>query len=237
MKKKIIIVGSEGLIGKALTAYLKTKYHLILIDKKRKSKHKSNYYSCNLKYKNQFNFLLKKIKSKNIIFAIINLLYPIKFNNFLQDNNKKFLKFINTHLLVYYNFNKTIYNLYQNYKKKIIVVNFSSIYGSKIPNFNIYRGTNIKSPIEYSIAKAGLSVMNNYFDNWSKFKKTKINFVCICPAGIEAKQSKRFKKNYLKFYKAKMLSASSLCQTLNKIFLFSSKYRGKNIFITKGAKI
>tara|TARA_B100000674_G_C37797304_1_gene894660 strand:- start:338 stop:1051 length:714 start_codon:yes stop_codon:yes gene_type:complete len=236
MKKKILIVGSEGLIGQALVSKLKEKYELILIDKK-KLTYKSNYHRCDLENGKKFSNLLKKIKKRNKIFSIINLLYPIKSNNFLQDNNQKFLKYVSKHLAVYYNFNKSIYDLFSSYKKKIIVVNFSSVYAIKVPNFNIYRGTKRKSPIEYSIAKAGLLIMSKYFDNWSKFKKTNINYICVSPAGIEGYVSEKFKRNYLRLYKAKMISASSLGNVLAKIFLFPKKYRGKNVLITKGAQI
>lgn len=235
MKKNILIVGSEGLVGKALTYKLQEKYNCICIDiKKRRSK---NYFFCDLLKKNQFKKILKLINKKNKIFAAINLLYPVKQKNFLQNDNQKFLKFINGHLLAYYNFNKQIYDLFSRTKQKLIVINFSSIYGAKIPNFKIYKGTNIKMPIEYSIAKSSLNIMSKYFDKWSSYKSKKIDYICISPAGIESNQSNKFKKNYFKNYGAEMINPTTLSKIVIKIFLNSEKFKGKNIFFTNKANI
>ncbi len=233
--KTILIVGSEGLIGQALNRKLEKRYNLICIDIKKKKK--ANYYFCDLKKNKNFKQILKKIAKKNEIFAAINTMYPIKHSNFLQNDNKRFLNFVNNHLISYYNFNNEIFKLFSNSKKKKNLINFSSIYGEKIPNFNIYRGTKIKMPIEYSIVKSGLIIMSKYFDKWSKFKNKKINFYCVNPAGVESDQTKRFKLNYKKIYKAKMISTSSIYICIKKILEGSYKTSQKNIFITGGAKI
>ena len=81
------------------------------------------------------------------------------------------------------------------------MINFSSIYGEKIPNFNIYKGTKIKMPIEYSIVKSSLIIMSKYFDKWSKFKNKKIEFYSVNPAGVESDQTKKLSqiiKNFIK---------------------------------------
>ena len=233
--KTIIIVGSEGLIGQALKKQLDQKYKVICIDIKKKKD--VNYYSCDLKKNNSFKKILKKIAKKNEIFAAINTIYPVKHSNFLQNNNKKFLNFINYHLISYYNFNNETFKLFSKSKKKKILINFSSIYGEKIPNFNIYKGTKIKMPIEYSIVKSSLIIMSKYFDKWSKFKNKKTRFYCVNPAGVESSQPKKFKSNYRKIYKAKMISTSSIFTCIKKILEGSYKTTKRNIFITGGAKI
>lgn len=235
INKAILIVGSEGLIGQALKKKLEERYKIISIDIKKKKK--MNYYFCDLKKNKNFKKILKKITKKSELFAAINTMYPIKHSNFLQNSNKKFLHFINNHLISYYNFNNEIFKLFSKSKKKKILINLSSIYGEKIPNFNIYKGTKIKMPIEYSIVKSSLIIMSKYFDKWSKFKNKKINFYSVNPAGVESNQTKKFKLNYKKIYKAKMISTSSICICINKILNGSYKKDKRNIFITGGAKI
>ena len=235
INKTILIVGSEGLIGQALKRKLEQRYNVICIDIKKKER--INYYFCDLKKIKNFKKILKKIAKKNELFAAINTMYPIKHSNFLQNSNKKFLNFINSHLISYYNFNSEFFKLFSKIKKKKILINFSSVYGEKIPNFNIYKGTKIKMPIEYSIVKSSLIIMSKYFDKWSKFKNKKIEFYSVNPAGVESDQTKKFKSNYKKIYKAKMISTSYICICIKKILTGSYKKNKRNIFITGGAKI
>ena len=125
-KKTILIVGSEGLIGQSLHKSLVERYNCIRIDIK--DKKEKNYYKCDLKKPINFRKILKKINKQDKIFAAINTMYPLKHSNFLQESNKKFLNFINSHLISYYNFNKEIYELFSNSKNKKILINLSSIY-------------------------------------------------------------------------------------------------------------
>ena len=109
INKTILIVGSEGLIGQALKRKLEQRYDVICIDIKKKER--INYYFCDLKKIKNFKKILKKIAKKNELFAAINTMYPIKHTNFLQNSNKKFLNFINSHLISYYNFNSEFFKL------------------------------------------------------------------------------------------------------------------------------
>ena len=177
MKKQfILIAGSKGLIGKSISKELEKNYNIIRVDKK--INHIDDFsYKCDFSNEKSVKLLLVKLKKKNInLFAAINALYPKKSLNFLQNNNKKFILYIKQHLIAYYNFNKVLYDYFSKNNQKKIIINFSSLYGSKIPNFKIYHGTKIKMPIEYSISKSSLIIMNKYFAEWSRYKKKKILF-------------------------------------------------------------
>lgn len=234
-KKTILIVGSEGLLGKFLISKFQDKYICIGVDIKKISK--KNYYCCDLVQPENFRKILKKIYKNNNISIAINLVYPFKSSNFLQENFFKFAKYTNAHLMAYYNFNKSLYDLFKNTKKKKTIINFSSIYGVKVPNFKIYNKTKIKMPIEYAISKSALIMMTKYFNEWSKYNNKKINFFSISAAGIENNESKKFKANYNKFYKKKMLSLNSVYLILNKLFTKKKRRSPINIIITGGAKI
>ncbi len=238
MKKKfILIVGSEGLLGKELVKKLKSKYEIIKIDVKKKVKSKL-YFNCDLRDEKKFISILKNLKRKKFDIKIaLNLMYPKKQSNFLQENNLKFERYVNDHLISYYNFNKNLYNFFSHSKKRKVVINFSSIYGTKIPNFKIYKGTNIKMPIEYSIVKSSLIMMSNYFAKWSNFKKKNIIFFTISPAGILSNQSLKFKRNYEKIYKAKMITLNSFSKKIIKILENLKDLNGRNIILRGGAKV
>ncbi len=236
MKKKILIIGSEGLIGSDLSDYLSDKYEIFKIDIKLKNS--KNSFRVNLNnpknVKELFNTFLKK---KIYFHSIINSIYPRRkssINNFLDYNVKNFEKDLKSHLIPFYSILLNSYDYYNKFKKDGQVISFGSIYGLKIPNFKIYENTKIKSPIMYSSSKAALSIMNKYFSKWSRYNKKKIRFTCINPAGVEDGQSKIFQKNYHSIYKAKMLKKRTLSKKILKIINFPKQYDGKDILVTNG---
>jgi NAD(P)-dependent dehydrogenase (short-subunit alcohol dehydrogenase family) len=233
-RKYIIIAGSDGLIGRSIIKILKKKYGIIKIDKNIKSS--LNAYKCDLSKSSEVKKIFKNLSKNKNIFAAINTIYPYKSaDHFLNNDLKKFRNYINSHIISYYNFNLFFYNYFSNIDYDTKIINISSIYGTKIPNFKIYNNTNIKSPIEYSLSKASLTMMTKYFANWSKFNNKKVYFNTISPAGIEDNQENQFIINYEKIYKAKMLKTTSLKYTLLEIL--NKKVNGKNYIITGGAKI
>lgn len=235
MKKKyVVVVGSDGLIGKSIIKILQKKYRIIKIDKNTKSS--LNTYKCDLSKSSEVKKIIKKLSKKRNIFAAINTIYPYKSSDhFLIHDIYKFKKYINSHIISYYNFNLFFYDYFSSLNFDTKIINISSIYGSKIPNFKIYDQTSIKSPIEYSLSKASLNMMSKYFAKWSKFNKKKVYFNTVSPAGIEGNQEKKFKSNYKKIYKAQMLKTNSLKNIINKLLL--KKINGKNFVISGGAKI
>ena len=72
--------------------------------------------------------------------------------------------------------------------------------------------------------------------NGQNIKKKKINFFCISPAGVLDKQSKKFQKNYLKYYQKKMISVNLLSIKVEKILDEKIKNNNSEILITGGAK-
>ena len=68
----------------------------------------------------------------------------------------------------------------------------SSIMGVKAPDFEVYRGTKMNSPIEYSAIKSGVISIVKYLAKYLKNENIKIN--CLSPGGIIGNQSKIFKK-------------------------------------------
>jgi NAD(P)-dependent dehydrogenase (short-subunit alcohol dehydrogenase family) len=105
------------------------------------------------------------------------------------------------------------------------LINIASIYGVIAPKFEIYKSTELTTPVEYSAIKSGIIHLNKYFSKYLKGKNIRVN--CISPGGIINNHTEVFKENYR-------------IHTLNKgmlIYLLSdmSKYiNGQNIIIDDG---
>jgi CMP-N-acetylneuraminic acid synthetase/NAD(P)-dependent dehydrogenase (short-subunit alcohol dehydrogenase family) len=74
------------------------------------------------------------------------------------------------------------------------VINISSIYSNVGNNFNLYKGTNMVSPIAYSISKAGMNSMSRYLA--SLYGQYNIRFNNIILGGIERGQPQVFIDRY-----------------------------------------
>ena len=64
-----------------------------------------------------------------------------------------------------------------------------------------------------------------------------IKYTCVHPAGIESNQSPRFKSNYRKIYKKKMLNPKIISLKIEKIIKNANKYNCKNVIITGGINL
>jgi NAD(P)-dependent dehydrogenase (short-subunit alcohol dehydrogenase family) len=114
------------------------------------------------------------------------------------------------------------------------IINFSSIYGSRVPRFEIYQGTTMQMPVVYSAVKAGIEHMSRYFAQ--KYKKNNIRVNCISPGGIFAEQDELFTKAYLQHSGSKgLLDPPDLIGGLVFLISDSSRYMtGQNIIIDDG---
>lgn len=234
MKKNILLFGSEGLIGKAILNCLDKKFEIFKVDKKFKKE--KLYYRCDIQKINELNNLFKFFQKKNIFFSsIINATYPRpkkKINCFIDVSIPNFQNSLVAHLVPFYSVLLKSYIYFQKKKKSGQVISFSSVYGVKVPNFNIYKNTNIKSPAYYSASKSSLIILSKYFAAWAKFKKLKINFTSISPAGVRNDQSDLFQSNYKKIYKRPMIEKEIVAEKLKKIISNPKKFNGKNVMIT-----
>ena len=74
------------------------------------------------------------------------------------------------------------------------IVNFSSIYGTQAPDFTIYDETDMTSPVEYSVLKAGVLNLTRYLASYLGADGIRIN--SISPGGVFDDQPDQFIKNY-----------------------------------------
>ena len=71
------------------------------------------------------------------------------------------------------------------------MISIGSIYSKSLPDWKMYKNTNIYNPAAYSSSKAALA----YLTKWlAKTANKKIRFNMVSPGGIEGGQNKKFKK-------------------------------------------
>ena len=239
-KKIILILGSEGRIGRPLVNFLLEKnYFVIAVDKKfkKKIKKKNHFYiECDLTKKNSLKKLFINIKKIGKLYAAVNCLYPktktwgTKFESL--DESK-----ITNHL--YLQIGLPILISKEICKHFLIngsgkLINISSIQGVSAPKFDHYENTKIVSPIEYSMAKSGIISLTKYLAKYYKGKNIIVN--CVSPGGIKSNQPISFQKKYNKVCNSKgLLDAKDIVNTI--IFLISEKSNyitGQNIIIDDG---
>jgi NAD(P)-dependent dehydrogenase (short-subunit alcohol dehydrogenase family) len=114
------------------------------------------------------------------------------------------------------------------------IVNMSSIYGIIAPRFDVYAGTSITMPVEYSAIKSAVVHLTRYFAQYYKGDGIRVN--CLSPGGILDGQPELFLQKYNSYCSSKgMLSPRDVADAL--VFLLSndSKYvTGQNIVIDDG---
>jgi NAD(P)-dependent dehydrogenase (short-subunit alcohol dehydrogenase family) len=114
------------------------------------------------------------------------------------------------------------------------IINISSIYGVIAPKFEIYKNTEMTSPIEYAAIKSGMLHLTKYMAKFFKGKNIRVN--AISPGGILDSQPRNFLSEYNQQCSTKgMLDSKDLNGVL--IFLVSdmSNYiNGQNIVVDDG---
>jgi len=169
--------------------------------------------------------------------ALVNSAYPRGKNfgkDFLDITYEDFCENINLNLGGYFLTSQILakYFLKQGFGN---IINISSVYGVVNPNFEMYEGFNKSSPIEYSLAKAGVIHMSRYM---AKSFQGKIRINTISPGGIlnEENQTKEWRDAYKKYCLTKgMIDRSDLSGTLIYLLSDMSKYvNGQNIIVDDG---
>ncbi len=114
------------------------------------------------------------------------------------------------------------------------IVNIGSVYGSMVPRFQIYDGTDMTMPVEYAAIKSAVIHLTRYFAQY--FKRDRIRVNCISPGGIFDDQSESFVARYRAFCMSSgMMDAADVGGAL--LFLLSdasSMITGQNIVIDDG---
>ena len=169
--------------------------------------------------------------------ALLNSPYPKTKNygrKFDDVEYKDFCENINLHLGGYF---LTIQKIAEVMKKQGFgnIINIASIYGFSAPRFELYDGTDMTVPVEYSCIKGGIINLTKYLASYLGKYNIRVN--AISPGGVWAQQPESFIKKYSEkvLLGKKMANTDDLTGVL--IFLLSdaSKYvTGQNIVVDGG---
>jgi len=84
------------------------------------------------------------------------------------------------------------------------IVNLPSTYSVVAPNQNLYTGTSLGCPAEYSASKGGIEALSNYLSSYWGSKGVRVNM--ITPHGVWNNHEKQFEENFARFSPLKRMS-------------------------------
>jgi len=250
--KVVIITGGAGLIGKSYVeacaqygarvflADIDDKKATKVVDSARKKTKNFNifYQRCSIVDKNDIKKLIDVVLKKyGRIDALVNNAYPKNknFGRIYEDvTYGDFTENLSLHVGGYFLMSHEVSRVMVEQKSGVIV-NAGSIYGSVAPRFEIYEGTKMTVPVEYSAIKGGLVNFTRYLASYLGKYNIRVN--CISPGGIFDNQNQKFVKRYSQkvLIGKRMAEVDDLTGVL--VFLLSdaSKYvTGQNIVVDGG---
>jgi len=206
--KKILIVGSQGLIGRSIVAKLVDSGANVIscdigsisipdgsgIDDGDESTVK--YMKLDITDENQVDALFQTYQDLD---GIINLAYPRNpayGDDFLDVTFANFTANVSSNLGGTFNLLKYASKSFLSNPRELSIVNFSSIYGVVAPKFEIYKDTDMTMPVEYASIKAGVQHMSKYSVKYIKDSRFRVN--CVCPGGVLSGQPENFREAYKK---------------------------------------
>lgn len=231
-----LIIGGNGLIGSSIAQSLEKKNIIVCDLKKKNSKRK--FFYLNINNEKSFKKLFVSLKREKIkVNCLINCSYPrpVKFDkNPLNISKKNFLNYFETHLWA---FNLATRAFSEYFKKNNIeghIINFSSIYGSSLPDFSIYDDFKTFTSFEYFFSKNNITLFTKYYAKY--LKKFKIRVNTISPGGVNFKLKRKLVNKYSsKTISKKMLNKDDLNGVVK--FLLSSDAKhitGQNFIVDDG---
>ena len=257
INKTAYVIGGLGLIGLEVSKALSDSgAKVVIIDiqkpnvatknllkQKRINFEKIVYKSDGKFFKKDFHRIIKKYSTPDIF---INCAYPKtknwKNNNFDKIILKELKENINLHLIFFCWFAKLIADQMKKKKKFGSIIQIGSIYGLFGQDMSLYKGTNLRENISYSIIKGG--IINFTRQMAAYYGKYKIRVNNICPGGVLNKKDKNFRsKKFLHRYKDKsplgtLAEASDIASAV--LFLSSDSSRhitGQTLVIDGGISI
>jgi len=217
---KIIITGSEGLIGKELTKYLAKKNKIVRLD-------------LVLGHDLGDEKFVKKWFKKNKGDALINC---FAFNDHVQKNRVKqtlynlplesFTNIMNVNLTYLF----SVCREFARNNKKGSIVNFSATTGLVSARPDLYNGSH--KNIAYSISKAGVVNLTKYL---ATHLAPNIRVNCVAPGGIEFKQNSEFIQKYSKLTPLKrMMKKNELNYAIEFLISDNSSYMTGSTLVIDG---
>jgi NAD(P)-dependent dehydrogenase (short-subunit alcohol dehydrogenase family) len=200
LNKVIIVTGGNGLIGKEIIKTLTFQGAICInLDINNETNELLTSINCDVtnfsSIDKSIDLILKKHKK---IDGLVNGAYPRTSDWGEKFENVKLDSWSNN---VEYQLNSCFYITQQVSKIMVSqnegsIVNFASIYGQVGPDFTVYDGTDMTSPVAYSAIKGGVISLTKYLASYLGKNNIRVN--CISPGGIFNYQNSIFVDNYNK---------------------------------------
>lgn len=155
-------------------------------------------------------------------------------SHFFDVSLESFNENLSLHLGSAFLFTQQTAAYFNKHKRHFSLVNISSIYGVIAPKFDVYDGTEMTMPVEYSAIKSAILHLSKYTVKYVADSRYRIN--CISPGGIFDNQPEAFLESYkAQTNGAGMLEVEEMMGSI--MFLLSEDSRfvtGQNIIIDDG---
>lgn len=246
--KKILVVGSAGLLGATLVKELLAQGATVVAADINLERFKSRMAALEINLNNE-DIILQQIDLTDKIAVTgmfdqlegvtgaVNCSYPRNSNygkHFFDVSIEDFNENISLNLGSSFLFMQQCAAYFQRTQETFSLVNVSSVYGVVAPKFGIYKNTSMTMPVEYSAIKSGIIHLSKYVSKYVSDSRFRINLVS--PGGIFDNQSDMFLEAYKKETFGKgMLDVNDVLGAI--VFLLSSMadfVNGQNIVVDDG---
>ena len=250
--KVVVITGAVGLLGKGFCLNVANAGGIVILADINEKEGIKLEQEINKKYSKEIaqfcNTDITDLSSiKNLITfalgeygridALVNAAYPRNKNYgriFEDVTYKDFCENINMHLGGYFLITQQIATamIQQNSGN---IINIASIYGSAAPRFEIYEGTDMTMPVEYSAIKGAIINLTKYLASY--LGKWNIRVNSLSPGGVSDNQPKGFVEKYSQkvLLGNRMADADDVTGVLMFLLSDASKYMtGQNITVDGG---
>lgn len=156
-------------------------------------------------------------------------LFDVTFEDFSEN--------LSIHLGGYFLFMQQCAAYSKEKKRAVSLVNMSSIYGVIAPRFEVYKGTEMTTPVEYAAIKSALIHLGKYVSAYMKGTDFRVN--SLSPGGLLAGQDDTFLEKYSSHCSRKgMLNPEDVTGTINFLLSDISTYMsGQNLIVDDGFTI
>lgn len=236
--KVIVVTGGNGLLGKSfIEAIHKAGGIPIIADIKKNENSKFEFVNLDITSKVSILNAISYIHNKfGYIDVLINNAYPRNKNYGRLFENVEFSDFcdnLNMNLGGYFLTSQQFVHYFKKQGRGNII-NISSIYGVVTPRFDIYKDTNMTTPVEYAAIKSALINLTKYMSKY--FKGSNIKFNSVSLGGILNNQPESFLSAYKSYCNDKgMLDPKDVVGVIIFLISDSSRYiNGQNIVVDDG---
>lgn len=209
MKKHIVVIGAAGLLGKEVARCLLAEGNNVVLSdinldaleavRKELDQNNINTFVQNVNITSQSSIdelIVSATKHFGEIDSVVNCAYPRNDQYGVKVEEVSYSSFcenVNLHLGGYF-LTCQRFALALKEQGHGHVINLASIYGVVAPKFEVYNGTEMTMPVEYSAIKSGIIQLTRYFAQY--FKASKVRFNSVSPGGIYYNQPDKFTNQY-----------------------------------------